>query len=66
MIVWRRKIGEPYFIRHVGLLIGRMEIVRHFISEGWKMSDSLFRELENVRKFFDELNFPKVKGYSDA
>ena len=30
------------------------------------MSDSLFRELENVRKFFDELNFPKVKGYSDA
>ena len=32
--------GEPYFVRHSGLLNDWMEFVRHFNFEGWKMSDS--------------------------
>ena len=44
--------GEPYFVRHGGQLNGRMECVRHYISEGWKMSKPFFRGLENVRKVF--------------
>ena len=33
--------GDPYFVQQAGLLIGRMEFVRHFNSDGWKLIDTL-------------------------
>ena len=35
------QIGEPYIVRHIGLLIGRLSSVRHLNLEGWNMSDTL-------------------------
>ena len=54
--------GEPYFVRHAGLLVDRMLSVRHLNFWGWKMSDTLswrvgkcpslcLGGLENVRHF---------------
>ena len=60
--------GEPYFVRHVGLLFGRMEYVRHYNLKGRKMSDTIIWRVGKCTTFFPKVGkcttfFPKVGNF---